>query len=73
MELPQVAIFALASFLIASVECQNQTGTDVKNDKYFDFLVYAQVWPISSCIEWEERKDGNTCDIRGEFLRGFVS
>jgi hypothetical protein len=40
----------------------------VQHDNHFDFLVYAQVWPISGCITWEERSDKNTCDIRSKYF-----
>jgi len=33
------------------------------HDHKFDFILFAQVWPISNCIDWEERSDDNTCSL----------
>ncbi|XP_028131257.1 ribonuclease Oy [Diabrotica virgifera virgifera] len=27
----------------------------------WDFLMFSQRWPITSCAEWEDKKSGNTC------------
>ena len=33
------------------------------HDHKFDFILFAQVWPISNCIDWEERSEDNTCSL----------
>ena len=38
------------------------------HDDYFDFLMFTQLWPISNCIDWEERDHDNTCSLNGKFL-----
>ncbi len=30
----------------------------------FDLLIFAQSWPVTTCIEWKERRDDNVCTIR---------
>jgi len=32
-----------------------------KHNNQFDFMLFAQIWPISGCLEWEERSQDNTC------------
>ena len=34
---------------------------DKSRDNHFDFIMFTQLWPISSCIEWKEREDDHTC------------
>ncbi|CAH1122148.1 unnamed protein product [Ceutorhynchus assimilis] len=29
----------------------------------FDYLVFSQRWPLTACTEWEEAKQGNTCNL----------
>nr|CAH7750393.1 unnamed protein product [Callosobruchus chinensis] len=29
----------------------------------WDYLVFSQRWPITSCLLWEEKKEGNTCNM----------
>ena len=53
-----ILIFAAA--IINTSQCLNDTK-EVDHKKDFDFLVFAQVWPISGCLEWEDRSDKNTC------------
>ena len=38
------------------------------HDHDFDFLMFTQLWPISNCIDWEERDHDNTCSLNGKFL-----
>ena len=39
--------------------CLSQEGQTVD----FDFYVFAQLWPMSDCIEWSERSAKNTCNL----------
>ena len=32
-----------------------------KHNNNFDFMLFAQIWPISGCLEWEDRSPDNTC------------
>ena len=34
-------------------------------DHQFDFLMFTQLWPISNCIDWEERGHDHTCTLNG--------
>ena len=38
------------------------------HDYHFDFLMFTQLWPISNCIDWEERDHDNTCSLNGKYL-----
>ena len=38
------------------------------HDHHFDFLMFTQLWPISNCIDWEERDHDNTCSLNGKLL-----
>jgi len=44
-------------FFIHTSQCLEHNRND------FDFFVYAQIWPVSGCVEWEERSQKNTCTI----------
>jgi len=37
------------------------------HDHHFDFLMFTQLWPISNCIDWEERDHDNTCSLNDDF------
>ena len=39
-----------------------------KHNNQFDFMLFAQIWPISGCLEWEERSEDNTCYLPGKFF-----
>ena len=58
MNLKLILIFAV---IIKTSQCLNNTEEEIDHKKDFDFLVFAQVWPISGCLEWEDRSDKNTC------------
>jgi len=55
--------FILLLSILAIIKSSNCDSTvqDISHKKDFDFLVFAQVWPISGCLEWEDRSDKNTC------------
>ena len=38
------------------------------HDHHFDFLMFVQLWPITSCIEWEERAHDHTCTLNGKLV-----
>ena len=38
-------------------------STSHHHDHKFDFILFAQIWPISNCIDWEERSEDNTCSL----------
>ena len=42
------------------------TKTRKSHDHHFDFLMFTQLWPISNCIDWEERGSGHTCSLNGK-------
>jgi len=33
------------------------------HNHHFDFLMFTQIWPITSCLTWEDRRSENTCSI----------
>ena len=35
-------------------------------NKKFDFLVFAQIWPVTSCDIWEAKSESNTCFLPQE-------
>ena len=55
--IPKIVIIS-SIFLVTSV-----LSEQTHNNHEFDFMLFAQVWPISGCIEWEERNDANTCSL----------
>ena len=42
--------------------------TNKPHDHQFDFLMFTQLWPISNCIDWEERNHDNTCSLNGKYV-----
>jgi len=59
--LNKIIILAIIFYSTNEIECTEEIE---KNHSHkFDFLLFAQVWPISGCIEWEERKKDNTCSL----------
>ena len=34
---------------------------EAADGRSFDFFVFSQIWPITSCDIWEDRSDGNSC------------
>ena len=42
-----------------------------KHNNQFDFMLFAQIWPISGCLEWEERSQDNTCNLPSMFFFQF--
>jgi len=59
------SIFLLISIIsvISIKSVFSAQNNDVNRNSHFDFLLFAQVWPISGCIDWEERSDKNTCSL----------
>ena len=55
--IPKIVI--ISSIFLVTAVLSEQTY----NNHEFDFMLFAQVWPISGCIEWEERNDANTCSL----------
>ena len=41
-------------------------GTEESKNKKFDFLVFAQIWPVTSCDIWESKSESNTCFLPQE-------
>ena len=42
-----------------------------KHNNHFDFMLFAQIWPISGCLEWEDRSPDNTCYLPSKFFFQF--
>lgn len=57
-------LFTCILFFLTWIICVS--SQDTKRSHEFDFFVYAQNWPISGCIEWEERSDKNICSLPSE-------
>ena len=55
------SILLLSILAIIKLSHCDDSTQDLSHKKDFDFLVFAQVWPISGCLEWEDRSDKNTC------------
>jgi hypothetical protein len=36
---------------------------DIPGTNEFDYLVFAQIWPITSCDIWESEEESNTCSL----------
>lgn len=55
--------FVLAS---ASDDDEFSAELELEGKKNFDFLVFSQIWPITSCDIWEARDPSNTCFLPKE-------
>jgi len=44
-----------------------QKLSTTSRDHHFDFLMFTQLWPISNCIDWEERGHDHTCTLNDNF------
>lgn len=50
-----LTVAALALTLVA-------TGATAATN--YDVIILAQTWPTTTCLEWRERDDSNTCNLR---------
>jgi ribonuclease T2 len=55
-------VFTIASFGLHVVCPEEEEG----RSKKFDFFVFSQIWPITSCDLWEARESSNTCFLPQE-------
>jgi len=53
----------ISAMIIAALMSVSAVYADVAKDNSFDFLVFAQIWPVTDCAEWMERRSGNTCNL----------
>jgi len=65
MSLQKIIILAIIFYSANEIQCTEEIEKNLENhhDHKFDFLLFAQIWPISDCIEWEERSEDNTCSL----------
>jgi len=61
--------FVLAS---ASDDDEFSAELELEGKKNFDFLVFSQIWPITSCDIWEARDPSNTCFLPKESKFIFI-
>ena len=62
-----LAIFLLAlSITNAFGGSEDKGNEDNVEDNDFNFFVFAQIWPITSCDIWESRDETNTCYLPRE-------
>jgi len=61
MLLKNLIILAIIFYSANEIQCTEEI--EKHHSHKFDFLLFAQVWPISGCIKWEERSDDNTCSL----------
>ena len=55
-------VFTIANFGLHVVCSEEEEG----RSKKFDFFVFSQIWPITSCDIWEARESSNTCFLPQE-------
>ena len=67
--LPPLLLLLLSLTLVAVVTSAAKKKDD---DDDFDLLIFAQSWPVTTCIEWKERGKGNTCNIRESCLPSYT-
>ena len=69
-----IIIFSF-TFIITESEAINFTSNEIveKHNNNFDFMLFAQIWPISGCLEWEERSEDNTCYLPSKFFFFSIS
>ena len=64
------AVLAVTA-LLGGGSCQEETdlspdeGLARRHSHHFDFLMFTQIWPITSCLTWEDRGYQHTCTIDG--------
>ena len=52
--------------LLSSCCCLSLAARRSGDDDDFDVVIFAQSWPVTTCIEWKERGRNNRCTIRKE-------
>ncbi len=52
-------LLLLAALAVVALSSRSDAAKDD-----FDLLIFAQSWPVTTCIEWKERRDDNVCTIR---------
>jgi hypothetical protein len=65
----KVLIFAgllIGSLIPAQADSYPDEVEDESKNKKFDFLVFAQIWPVTSCDIWEAKSESNTCFLPQE-------
>ncbi len=66
MMLKYIIVTVLAKVCLAKLE---QLSYPDPGRKDFDFLIFAQDWPISDCIQWETKTTKNECSIKSKIPR----
>ena len=68
-----IIIFSFTFIIVIESEAINFTSNEIveKHNNNFDFMLFAQIWPISGCLEWEERSEDNTCYLPSKFFFSF--
>ncbi|KAJ8913605.1 hypothetical protein NQ315_013427 [Exocentrus adspersus] len=58
-------LFILGLILALDSYCTTQEINKDEPTPYhdWDYIVYSQRWPITACIDWQEEKEGNTCNL----------
>ena len=51
---------------------RNLENSKKPHDTKFDFLMFTQLWPISNCIDWEERDADNTCTLNSTSVTIYI-
>jgi len=66
----RLALLALVASMMRGCSCLNETGipseeniTRHHHSHHFDFLMFTQIWPITSCLTWEDRGYEHSCTI----------
>ena len=70
-----IIIFSFTFIIVIESEAINFTSNEIveKHNNNFDFMLFAQIWPISGCLEWEERSEDNTCYLPSKFFFFSIS
>ena len=62
-------LLAVVTSSVGDVVKEENDGTGINE---FDYLVFAQIWPITSCDIWESEEDSNTCFLPVESKNGLL-
>ena len=65
LNIPKFCVLTLLTTNVISNSEAKKSGNG-ENSVNFDFLIFAQTWPITDCIAWQNKAKANTCFLPKE-------
>jgi hypothetical protein len=56
---------------LAPMSMAARRGSISSSSENIDVILFTQAWPTTNCIEWKEKKDTNTCNLRKFYIPVF--